>query len=265
MLSLRVGKFRLPLLSVALGLSACAQHAGTPSTSTPNTAEPGSTQGLAEAYVSQQAGVPAERVAEATKAKLLQDFERLKAAAAAEDAIADTSTRQIIELQRIESLAHAGAERAGVFAKPSNEELQAQYEEYAASLPPKEFHVTHILVASESMGQVLITELQGGADFAKLAREKSADDSNARGGDLGWIAPGKLPVEFTAAVAVLKPGQFTPHPVHTIYGWHVIKLLELRSSAAPPIDQVKAQLIVDLQQQRYAKFLEDVAARTAHH
>ncbi len=208
--------------------------------------------------------MPADQVAAATKATLVQDFERMKAAASTEDLIAEPAMRQLIELERIEALAHAGAERAGVFATPSDAELQTYYEKYVAELPAKEFHVAHILVATEALAQVLITALQGGADFAKLARERSADDSKVKGGDIGWISPGKLPADFTAAVERLQPGHFTSRPVQTIYGWHVIKVLEARPSAAPPIDQVKAQLTTDLQRQRYEKFLADALAHTGN-
>lgn len=149
------------------------------------------------------------------------------------------------------------------FTRRRRMRTETQYDRFVLSLPPKEFHVAHILVATEGMAQVLITELQSGSDFAKLAREKSADDSNAKGGDIGWISPGKLPVEFTAAVQGLKAGQFTQRPVHTPYGWHVIKVLEARSSAAPPFDQVKSQLTVDLHRQRYEKFLAGAVAPTA--
>jgi len=89
-----------------------------------------------------------------------------------------------------------------------------------------------------------------------MARQsESADDSKSRGGDLGWIAPGKLPAEFTGALRDLKAGQLAPKPVHTIYGWHLIKLIETRVATAPPFDQVKAQLATTLQQERYGKFL----------
>jgi peptidyl-prolyl cis-trans isomerase C len=89
-----------------------------------------------------------------------------------------------------------------------------------------DYHVAHILVATQSTADALIAKLQSGAHFATLAREASADESKTRGGDLGWIAPGKLPAEFTDAVRPLEPGLFTAHPLHTAYGWH--KLMQIR-------------------------------------
>ena len=112
-------------------------------------------------------------------------------------------------------------------------------------------------MATENAANLLLVKLQSGTDFAKLARTESADDSRSRGGDFGWIAPGKLPVAFTDAVKSLKPNQTTQKPVHTPYGWHLINLLETRAASAPPFDQVKAQLAANLQQERYQKVLDD--------
>jgi peptidyl-prolyl cis-trans isomerase C len=248
--------------SVLLSLAACGKHSE-PATSPPPVATVGGvsiSQGLFDYYVTQKAGVASAQVTPTLKASLLQDLELLKAAADAESSKAGADTVEALELQRIEFLAHAGAQQAGVFAAPTDAELKVEYDRFVASLPAKEFHVAHILVATESGAQVLIVKLQGGVDFAKLASEQSADDSKVRGGDLGWIAPGRLPVDFTNAVQALKPGEITVRPVHTIYGWHVIKLLESRPAAAPPFEQVKAQLAVNIQQARYKQFLESALA-----
>jgi peptidyl-prolyl cis-trans isomerase C len=247
----------LVLIAATLCLLACGRQTNV--SSNPPVATVGTqniSQGLFDYFVSQHTGVTADKADPALKASLLQDLEQLKAAAVAEESKADADTKEALELQRIELLAHAGAVAAGVFAPPSDVELHAEYDRFATSLPTKEFHVAHILVATEPTAQVLIAKLQAGADFAKLASEQSADDSKVRGGDLGWIAPGKLPVDFTNAVQALNPGQITTRPVHTIYGWHVIKLLEARPATAPPFEQVKAQLGVNLQQARYKQFLE---------
>lgn len=217
---------------------------------------------LIDYYVLQKTGVSADKVDAAVKAPLLRELEQLQAAALVEQTRADPNVRVAIELQRIELLAHAGAVAAGVFAAPSDAELKTQYELFVASLPSQEFHVAHILVATEAGAQILITKLQGSSDFAALAHEQSADDSKVRGGDLGWITPGKLPSEFTNAVLVLKPNQFTARPVHTIYGWHIIKLLGTRAVTHPSIEQVQAQLAANWQQARFSEFLQSALANT---
>jgi peptidyl-prolyl cis-trans isomerase C len=121
--------------------------------------------------------------------------------------------------------------------------------------------VAHILIGTESSASILITRLQAGQDFAKLAQEQSADDSKSRGGDLIWISPGKLPVEFMVAEQALKVGGFTNKPVNTRYGWHVIKALETRAGVAPPFDRVKGQLTINLQQDKYQRFLDERASK----
>jgi peptidyl-prolyl cis-trans isomerase C len=246
------------IVVLAAGVVSCGRGSSSPGGS-PTVANVGGqpiSQALFDAYVKEKSGVPPDQVSATLKASLLTDLEKLKAAAEAGEIRADPETVQEIELQRLELLAHSAAEASGVFTPPSEADLQAAYEQYKAGLPAQEFHVAHILVATEDAAKLLIIELQSGADFAKMAGAQSADDSKTRGGDLGWIAPGKLPVDFTNALQALKPGQITARPVHTIYGWHVIKLLESRPAGAPPFDQVKAQLAANLQQARYKQFLE---------
>jgi peptidyl-prolyl cis-trans isomerase C len=212
-------------------------------------------QPLFDRFVFEKTGVGSAQLTANRKAALLEELRQLEAGAQAGAAGASADILQQAELRRLEVLARAAAERAGAFAAPSDAELQAAYDRYVAGLPASEFHVAHILVATENRANVMLVKLQGGADFGRLAREESADDSKGRGGDLGWLAPGKLPKAFTDAMAALQPGQATAKPVHTPYGWHLIKLLEVRKSAIPPLDQVKAQLTANLQQERYQAFL----------
>lgn len=255
--SLGISSKAMVLAALTLSFVACSKKAAAPpQASVANVAGQSISQAMFDYYIAQQTGTPANQVNETLKASLLQDLKALMAAAAIADKTASSETREALELQRIETLARAGAKAAGVFAQPSDADLQAEYQRYVASQPAMEFHVAHILVATEGAARGLIVRLQGGMNFAKAALEQSADDSKVRGGDLGWIAPGKLPVEFTDAVKMLKPGQITLQPVHTIYGWHVVKLLETRAATAPPFEQVKAQLAENLQQAHYRSFLK---------
>jgi peptidyl-prolyl cis-trans isomerase C len=212
-------------------------------------------QPLFNYFVSQKTGLPADQVTAAQKAALFEELKRLTAAAEAGAAHASSDTVQALELQRLEFLAHTAAAAAGALAPPTDAELRNEYDRFKSELPATQFHVAHILVSTQDAAAGLIAKLTGGADFAALAREQSADATRTQGGDMGWIAPGKLPPAFTDAVQSLKPGEFTLHAVHTIYGWHVIKVLESRAAAAPPFEAVKAQLSANLQQSRYQRFL----------
>ena len=239
-------------------LAGCTKpNAPAPSPAVANVAGQPISQSLFDHYALMKSGATPDNLDPKLRASLVEDLKRLKAAANFGEAHMDEGTRQDLELSRLEFLAQAAAKAAGVYATPTDIELHQAYDAFVHSLPANEYHVAHILVSTESAANLALAELQAGAGFANLARRLSADDSKARGGDLGWIAPGKLPQQFTDAVKLLKPGQFTAKSVHTIYGWHLIKLIETRAASAPPFDQVEAQLAANLQRDRYRTFLDD--------
>lgn len=242
---------------IVVSVAACSRHKEPASPVVATIAGQEIHQDLLDYYVAQRTGANVSAVSPEMKAKLLVDLERLVASAAKGSQAGDPSLKHQIELSKLDLQARAAAEAAGVYAAPTDADLQQAYQSFIASLPANEYHVAHILVPTENMAASVIVQLQGGEEFAQLALEKSVDDSKARGGDLGWIAPGKLPTEFTDAVATLQSGEFTQHPIHTTYGWHVIKLLETRAASPPPFEQVKAQLATNLHQDRYRKFLDD--------
>ena len=127
--------------------------------------------------------------------------------------------------------------------------IQAAYDaKYKGSAPLIEYHASHILVATEEQAKDLKAQLDGGADFAGLAKANSTDGSAAGGGDLGWFGPGMMVKPFEDAVIALQPGQVSA-PVQTQFGWHLILLAETRNAAAPPLADVSADLSAELQRQ----------------
>ena len=94
-------------------------------------------------------------------------------------------------------------------------------------------HARHILVASEDEAKKIIEELNKGGDFAALAKAHSTDSGAAQGGDLGFFKKGDMVPEFAAAAFALKAGEITTTPVHTQYGWHIIKVEEHRQAPPP--------------------------------
>ncbi len=130
----------------------------------------------------------------------------------------------------------------------TDEMLQSLYEEkYASVEPEKEFNASHILVETEEEALALVTELEGGADFAELAKEKSTGPSGPGGGSLGWFGPGMMVKPFEDAVVGLEDGAISA-PVQTQFGWHVIKLDESRLKDAPTLEEVREELTAELQQ-----------------
>lgn len=118
---------------------------------------------------------------------------------------------------------------------------------YDSADQESEFKAAHILVETEDEAKALVEELNGGADFAALAKEKSTGPSGPNGGALGWFGKGMMVPEFENAVLAMEPGAISA-PVKTQFGWHVIKLEETRIKQAPPLDQVRDELRVKLEQ-----------------
>lgn len=131
----------------------------------------------------------------------------------------------------------------------TDEALQAAYEAAYASVEPEtEYNASHILVETEETALGLIADLEGGADFAQLARENSTGPSGPNGGELGWFGAGMMVPAFEAAVVELEPGAVSP-PVQTQFGWHVVKLNETRQKGAPALEEVRGELVDQIQRE----------------
>ena len=129
----------------------------------------------------------------------------------------------------------------------TDEALQEAYTKaYGDTEPEIEFNASHILVETEDEAKALVEALEGGADFAELAKEKSTGPSGPRGGLLGWFGKGAMVPPFEEAVLALKTGAVSA-PVETQFGWHVIVLNETRVKDAPPLDSVRGELMETLQ------------------
>ena len=139
-------------------------------------------------------------------------------------------------------------------------ELKAAYESVKTQYTGKEYHVEHILVEKESDAKAIITKIKGGANFEEIAKAKSKDPGSApNGGDLGWVSDKALVPEFSKAMVQLKNSQVTDKPVKSQFGWHIIKMLDVREVKAPSMDEIKDQLkqmIVSDENWQKAKFAE---------
>ncbi|MCX8227935.1 MAG: peptidylprolyl isomerase [Sulfitobacter sp.] len=140
----------------------------------------------------------------------------------------------------------------------SEDELNAAYEEtYGSAEPSEEYDASHILVETEEEALAVIAEIEGGANFAEVAKEKSTGPSGPGGGNLGWFGPGMMVPEFEAAVVDLEVGAVSA-PVQTQFGWHVIRLTDKRLKDAPPMEEVKAELETQVRQVRVQKTIEQM-------
>jgi peptidyl-prolyl cis-trans isomerase C len=144
-------------------------------------------------------------------------------------------------------------------------EIQAEYDKFKAQVGDKEYRARHILVENEDEAKALIAQIKGGAKFEDVARKASKDPGSAeQGGDLDWAAPGSYVAEFSQAMTALQKGQMTETPVKSQFGYHIIKLEDVRDAQFPSLDEVKPQIRQRLAQQKVAKFRDDLrnAART---
>ncbi|MBA96013.1 MAG: peptidylprolyl isomerase [Sulfitobacter sp.] len=140
------------------------------------------------------------------------------------------------------------------------EELQAAYDEtYANAEPTQEYNASHILVETEEDALAVKAEIEGGADFAEVAKEKSTGPSGPSGGSLGWFGPGMMVPAFETAVAELEVGDISA-PVKTQFGWHIIKLEDKRSKEAPALEEVKAELETQVRQIKAQAMIEELTA-----
>ena len=141
-------------------------------------------------------------------------------------------------------------------------DVQAEYDKFAAANGGKEYKARHILVETEAEAQKIIADLKKGAKFEDIAKKQSKDpESGANGGDLDWANPSSFVPEFSEAMIKLKPGETTAAPVKSQFGYHVIRVDEIRSAQLPKVDEVKPQVTQQLQQQRLQKYQEDLRAK----
>jgi peptidyl-prolyl cis-trans isomerase C len=141
-------------------------------------------------------------------------------------------------------------------------ELHKEYDAIKAQIGDKEYNVRHILVKTEDQAKEIIGELQKGAKFDELAKARSEDPgSKDKGGDLGWNAPANFVKPFGDAMKATPKGKFTPQPVQTQFGWHVIEVDDIRDAKVPSFEEVKPQLTQRLQAQWLDKYFKDLRAK----
>lgn len=141
-------------------------------------------------------------------------------------------------------------------------EIQAEYDKFAAANSGKEYKASHILVEKEDDAKAIIASIKKGAKFEDIAKKKSKDPgSGARGGDLDWANPSSYVSEFTEALVKLEKGKMTDKPVKSQFGWHIIRLDDVRQAQLPKLDEVKPQIAQQLQQQKLGQFQEELRTK----
>jgi len=176
-------------------------------------------------------------------------LEQLIQQTALKDSVEAPSRRVELALENESRSLMAAEAVAGVLAGAvTDEAIEAAYQEtYGNAEPDMEYKAAHILVETEEEAQAVVEELEGGADFAAVAKEKSTGPSGPNGGDLGWFSKGMMVAPFEEAVVGMEAGALSA-PVQTQFGWHVIKLEETRVKEAPSLDEVRDELRTKVEQ-----------------
>ena len=141
-------------------------------------------------------------------------------------------------------------------------EIKAEYDKFVAANGGKEYRARHILVEKEDEAKALIAEIKKGGKFEDMAKKASKDPgSGANGGDLDWANAASYVPEFSNAMVKLDKGQMTDAPVKSQFGFHIIRVDDVREAQLPKLDEVKPQITQQLTQSKLAKFQEDLRAK----
>ena len=212
-------------------------------------------------FLTAATGQPAAQATAEQKSQMLDQLLNMSVAAqqAETEGLAnDPKVKARLELLRLQVLAEAASEKF-MKAHPSTEaEIKAEYDTQVAAMP-KEYRARHILVASKETAESAIRELKAGGDFAKLAQKESTDEASAaKGGELDWFRLDHMVKPFSDAVRGLDKGQMTEQPVQSEFGWHVIRLEDVRSPAAPAFDEVKERVDQIVQRKKLQAHFEEL-------
>ncbi len=139
-----------------------------------------------------------------------------------------------------------------------DDDIKKAYDERVTKLASKEYNARHILLKTEDEAKAVIKELEGGADFAKLAKEKSTGPSGSNGGSLGWFKAQTMVPAFANAVKSMKKGEISKEPVKTQFGYHVIKVEDSRDAKLPTLEALKPQLKRVIAQQKMLAYMKEL-------
>lgn len=173
----------------------------------------------------------------------------------------DPEVAAALEVARARLIAQAFV-RTQLDSAPIDEKRLRELYDAEYAKPSREYKARHILLENEEAAKAVIVELDGGADFATLAGERSTGPSKSVGGDLGWFEADQMVSQFSDATVQLADGEYSKLPVKTRFGWHVILREESREAPPPEFESMKPQLEQQIQQQQIAEAINEIRDRT---
>jgi peptidyl-prolyl cis-trans isomerase C len=124
------------------------------------------------------------------------------------------------------------------------EKIKTFYNNYLKSFQKyKEANASHILVKNNEEARAIIKKINNKSKFSELAKIHSTGPSGKNGGNLGWFGPGQMVKEFEQATFSLKKGEISQVPVKTKFGFHIIKLNDIRDAKPKKLDEIKQNII----------------------
>lgn len=126
----------------------------------------------------------------------------------------------------------------------------------------EEVRARHILLDNREAADAVVADLNAGADFAALAKERSKGPSGPSGGDLGYFSKQSMVPAFSEAAFKLAAGETSP-PVQTQFGWHVIRVEDRRNRPVPPLEQVRDQIYQLLISEAQRDIYDEMRAKAA--
>jgi peptidyl-prolyl cis-trans isomerase C len=188
--------------------------------------------------------------------------QRLLASAARSSGVADTPAFKKQLKMLTDGLLQEAYLKEQIGPRLSEERLREEYRRRTALEPKREeVRARHILLKTREVAVTVIAELKGGADFAKVAQEKSTGPSSRNGGDLGFFAREQMVPPFSEAAFALKAGEMTDEPVQTQFGWHVIKVEERRMAGSRPFEEMEEQLRQEISEKAYTETLQGLRSK----
>ena len=148
--------------------------------------------------------------------------------------------------------------------KAEYDKQKVEFDKSNAMKGDKEYKARHILVEKQDEAKDIIAKLHKGEKFEKLAEKSKDPGSKANGGELGWNSPATFVKPFGDAMMKLKKGETTKEPVQTQFGWHVIRLEDVREAKPQPLpgfDQVKSNLSQHMQRQQIEKMIAELKTK----
>lgn len=171
----------------------------------------------------------------------------LAADAARKDGLADNPALDEIATRAADRVIAQAWIQQEVAERLTEEMIQQSYDDFVADSESRtEVRARHILVDDKETAESVITRLENGEDFAELAKEVSTGPSGPNGGELGYFRRGAMVPAFELVAFATGSGEFTKTPVQTQFGWHVIKVEDRRIAPAPPLEEIRDQLVSTL-------------------